>query len=65
MSKAYYNEFDPFAAEWLTKLIASGMIAPGESYCPTEKNDVLNPGFVCWLMGYPIEWESCADMVTL
>ena len=27
---AYYNEFDPFAAQWLRNLIAGGHIAPGE-----------------------------------
>ncbi|HEP0319809.1 DNA cytosine methyltransferase [Klebsiella pneumoniae] len=27
---AYYNEIDPFAAEWLRNLIAGGYIAPGE-----------------------------------
>jgi DNA (cytosine-5)-methyltransferase 1 len=27
---AYYNEFDPFAAEWLRRLIQKGHIAPGE-----------------------------------
>lgn len=27
---AYYNEIDPFAAEWLRALIADGLIAPGE-----------------------------------
>ena len=27
---AYYNEKDPFAAEWLRKLIAANMIAPGD-----------------------------------
>jgi hypothetical protein len=26
----------------------------------TEKRGVLNPTFVCWLMGFPPEWESCA-----
>ena len=26
----YYNEIDPFAAEWLRELIKAGMIAPGE-----------------------------------
>ncbi|HDH1871578.1 TPA: DNA cytosine methyltransferase [Klebsiella quasipneumoniae subsp. similipneumoniae] len=29
-SAAYYNEFDPFAAQWLRNLIAAGHIAPGE-----------------------------------
>ena len=27
---AYYNEIDPFCAEWLRNLIAAGLIAPGE-----------------------------------
>lgn len=27
---AYYNEIDPFAAEWLRNLIAGGLIAPGD-----------------------------------
>ena len=27
---AYYNEFDPFAAEWLRNLIKAGLIADGE-----------------------------------
>lgn len=27
---AYYNEFDPYAAEWLRNLITAGLIAPGE-----------------------------------
>jgi DNA (cytosine-5)-methyltransferase 1 len=27
---AYYNEFDPFAAQWLRNLIAAGHIAPGD-----------------------------------
>lgn len=29
MSEAYYNEFDPYAADWLRRLIAAGKIAPG------------------------------------
>ena len=27
---AYYNEFDPFAAQWLRNLISAGHIAPGD-----------------------------------
>lgn len=30
MTSAYYNEIDPFAAQWLRNLIAGGHIAPGE-----------------------------------
>lgn len=30
MPAAYYNEIDPFAAQWLRNLIAGGHIAPGE-----------------------------------
>ncbi|MBP1037859.1 DNA cytosine methyltransferase [Serratia fonticola] len=30
MSRAYYNEIDPFAAQWLRNLIAAGHIAPGD-----------------------------------
>lgn len=30
MPRAYYNEFDPYAAEWLRNLIAAGHIAPGD-----------------------------------
>ena len=41
-----------------------GRVAYG-STAQTESKGSLNPAFVCWLMGYPIEWENCADMVTL
>ena len=30
MSGAYYNENDPFAAQWLRNLIGAGLIAPGD-----------------------------------
>jgi DNA (cytosine-5)-methyltransferase 1 len=29
-ARAYYNEIDPFAAQWLRNLIANGHIAPGD-----------------------------------
>lgn len=30
MSRAYYNENDPYCAQWLKNLIAEGLIAPGD-----------------------------------
>jgi hypothetical protein len=30
------------------------------STAPMVKRGALNPEFVCWLMGFPPEWESCA-----
>jgi DNA (cytosine-5)-methyltransferase 1 len=29
-ARAYYNEVDPYAAQWLRNLIAAGLIAPGD-----------------------------------
>ena len=41
---AYYNEFDPYAAQWLRNLIAAGHIAPGEvderSICDVDSADL-------------------------
>jgi hypothetical protein len=31
---------------------------------PTEKKGALNPEFVCWLMGFPTEWDACGVTVT-
>lgn len=30
MARAYYNEIDPFAAQWLRNLISAGLIPPGD-----------------------------------
>ena len=30
MARAYFNEMDPFAAQWLRNLIAAGLLAPGD-----------------------------------
>ena len=40
-----------------------GPIANG-SGAETDITGALNPQFSCWLMGYPQEWVSCADLVT-
>jgi hypothetical protein len=34
--------------------------ALGPSSATTEKPGALNPAFVCWLMGFPPEWDACA-----
>lgn len=44
-------------------LAVQAIISNGSSE-PTEKPGALNPEFVCWLMGYPIEWVSCGVSVT-
>jgi hypothetical protein len=40
------------------------MVITNGSSAPTEKRGALNPEFVCWLMGYPPEWLSCAPSET-
>ena len=42
---------------------ADGQITPGSS-ATTEKPGALNPAFVCWLMGFPPEWDACAPTAT-
>jgi len=33
---------------------------PTSSSAPTEKPGALNPAYVCWLMGFPAEWDAFA-----
>lgn len=48
MAGAYYNEIDPFAADWLRELIKAGHIAPGEVDTRSIEDVVLSDldGFV-------------------
>jgi hypothetical protein len=41
----------------------SGLTQNGSSV-PTAKRGGLNPAFVCWLMGYPPEWDACGATAT-
>jgi len=44
----------------------AAVFGPTPSMSPeqTEKPGALNPEFVCWLMGFPPEWVSCAPSAT-
>lgn len=55
MSGAYYNETDPYAAQWLRNLIAAGHIAPGDvderSIEDVHPNDVRGYTQCHWFAG--------------
>lgn len=57
----FYNEFDPFAAQWLRNLIAAGHIAPGvvdersiEDIYPEELHGFTQCHFFAGLGGWPL-----------
>jgi len=45
------------------RLLVSGLTVNG-STAPTESRGQLNPAHSRWLMGYPVEWDVCADTAT-
>ena len=53
--RAYYNEFDPYCAEWLRRLIRDGLIAPGyvdeRSILDVSPDDLREFGQCHWFAG--------------
>lgn len=65
MPLAYYNEFDPYAAQWLRNLIAAGHIAPGdvdERSIADVKPDDLRPYRQCHFFAGIGGWSLGARM---
>jgi DNA (cytosine-5)-methyltransferase 1 len=61
---AYYNEIDPFAAEWLRRLIAAGLIAPGdvdersiEDVRPADLVGYTQCHFFAGISGWPLAFR--------
>ncbi len=60
MTCAYYNEIDPFAAQWLRNLIAAGHIAPGDVDTRSIKDvkpDDLRPYTQCHFFAGIAGWS--------
>lgn len=67
---AYYNEFNPFVAQWLRNLIGAGLIAPGDvderSICDVSEDDLrgytqchLFAGLGGWSLAFRLAgWED-------
>lgn len=66
MRGAYYNEIDPYAAQWLRNLIAAGLIAPGdvdERSIVDVKADDLQPYKECHFFAGIGGWAQAFQLV--
>lgn len=59
--RAYYNEFDPYPAQWLRNLIAAGLIPPGdvdersiEEVSPDDLKGYTQAHFFAGIGGWPL-----------
>lgn len=64
MAKAYFNEIDPYAAQWLRNLIAGGHIAPGDvdersivDVRPSDLEGYAQCHFFAGLGGWPLAFR--------
>jgi len=74
--RVYYNEFDPFAASWLERLIAHGLLPNGfvdrRSIVDVEPRDLIGYDqlhFFAGIGGWPLAlrmagWDDCMPVVT-
>lgn len=74
--KVWYNEFDPFAASWLERLIAHGLLPHGfvdrRSIVDVEPRDLIGYDqlhFFAGIGGWPLAlrmagWDDCMPVVT-
>ena len=54
----YYNEFEPFAAEWLKELIKDGLIPDGETLKQMKQRWISELMDYCHRKGFNPGWAS-------